>query len=69
MDRLKDKVAIVTGAGQGIGEGIAKKLADEGAKVIVSDLNEENAQKVATKIGQNAIAFKCDVSIKPKSTH
>lgn len=64
MDRLKDKVAIVTGAGQGIGEGIAKKLAAEGAKVVVSDLNEENAQKVAEEIGENAIAVKCDVSQK-----
>jgi len=64
MDRLKDKVAIVTGAGQGIGEGIAKKLAAEGAKVVVSDLNEENAQKVAGEIGENAVAVKCDISLK-----
>lgn len=64
---MKDKVAIVTGAGQGIGEGIALKLASENCAVIVSDLNEENAQKVAEKInqsGQKAVAVKCDVSKK-----
>lgn len=64
MDRLNEKVAIVTGAGQGIGEGIARKLAIEGATVVVSDLNEESAKKVADEIGQNAIAIKCDVSNK-----
>ena len=42
---LKDKVAIITGGGQGIGEGIAKKMFDEGAKIVVSDINEENAKK------------------------
>ncbi|MFA6492909.1 MAG: SDR family NAD(P)-dependent oxidoreductase [Patescibacteria group bacterium] len=65
MDRLKDKVAIVTGSGQGIGQGIAKKLANEGCSVVVSDLNEESAQKVADEInqsGQKAMAIKCDVS-------
>lgn len=64
---LKDKVAIITGGGQGIGEGIAKKMFDEGAKIVVSDINEENAKKVVLEIdpnGINAIAIKCDVSKK-----
>jgi len=67
MDRLKNKVAIITGAGQGIGRGIALRLAKENCSVVVSDLNEENAQKVADEInqsGQKAIAIKCDVSQK-----
>lgn len=67
MDRLKDKVAIVTGAGQGIGRGIALKLAQENCSVIVSDIDEANAQKVVDEIkqnGQKAIAIKCDVSKK-----
>lgn len=64
---LKDKVVIVTGAGQGIGESIAKEMSKEGAKVVVSDLNEENAKRVALEIdlvGGSVIAIKCDVSKK-----
>lgn len=62
---LENKVAIVTGAGQGIGKGIAIALANAGAKVVVSDLNEEHCQEVAKKIGEDkAIAIKCDVANK-----
>jgi 3-oxoacyl-[acyl-carrier protein] reductase len=64
---LKNKTAIVTGAGQGIGKGIALALAKEGARVVISDLNEENAKKVAAeakKAGGKAIAVRCDVSQK-----
>jgi len=64
---LKGKSAVVTGAGQGIGEGIAKVLASEGAEILVADLNLENAEKVAEGInddGGKATAFKCDVAQK-----
>lgn len=64
---LKGKSAIVTGAGQGIGRGIAQILAKEGAEVIVADLNLENAGKVVAEIkekGGRAIAVKCDVTQK-----
>jgi len=67
MDRLKDKVAIITGAGQGIGKGIALRLAKENCAVVVSDIDETNAQKVADEIkqnGQKVMAIKCDVSQK-----
>lgn len=48
--RLKDKVAIVTGAGSGFGEAIAKRFAEEGAKVIVNDIAEKAARRVADEI-------------------
>ena len=44
--RLKNKVAIVTGAASGFGEGIARRFAQEGASVVVADINYSNAQKV-----------------------
>ena len=49
--RLKDKVAIVTGAGSGFGAGIAKRFAQEGAKVLVNDINAESGARVAKEIG------------------
>ena len=65
MGRLQDKVAIVTGAGQGIGRAYALRFAVEGAKVVVADLNDTNAQQVAKEIesaGNEAIAVKVDVA-------
>lgn len=49
--RLKDKVAIVTGAGSGFGAGIAKRFAQEGAKVVVNDINAEGGARVAREVG------------------
>ena len=49
--RLKDKTAIVTGAGSGFGEGIARRFAGEGAKVIVNDINADAGKRVAAAIG------------------
>ncbi|MBY7144564.1 3-oxoacyl-ACP reductase FabG [Virgibacillus sp. NKC19-3] len=46
MGRLSDKVAIVTGAARGLGKGIAEKLSNEGAKVVIVDLNEEACREV-----------------------
>ena len=48
--RLKDQVAVVTGGGGGLGEGICLCLAREGAHVVVSDVDQELAEKVAAKI-------------------
>ena len=62
--RLKDKVIVVTGAAQGIGEAYAKGIAAEGASVVVADLNDAGEQ-VAKQIeadGGRAIFVKCDVS-------
>ena len=61
MGILDNKVAIVTGAGQGLGEAIARRFAAEGAKVGVCDMNGENAQKVADSLPE-AMAFAVDVT-------
>lgn len=62
--RLKDKIAIVTGSGQGIGREIALAFAREGAKVVVSDITDEifRVVKEIEAIGSEALAAKCDVS-------
>lgn len=63
--RLQDKVIVVTGAAQGIGEAYAKGLAAEGAKVVVADINEEAGEQVAEQIqsdGGSAMFVACDVS-------
>jgi 3-oxoacyl-[acyl-carrier protein] reductase len=54
--RLRDKVALVTGAGGGFGEGIARLFAEHGAQVVVADLNAEAARRVANEIGGLAVA-------------
>lgn len=63
--RLKDKVAIITGAGQGIGKAYALRFAQEGAKVVIAEINLKNAQAVAKEImekGGEALVIKTDVS-------
>jgi len=64
MGQLSGKVALVTGAASGFGEAIAKLYAKEGAKVVVADLNEQGAQRVAGEIGSNALAQQGDVSVR-----
>ncbi|MEP9364052.1 SDR family oxidoreductase [Nocardioides sp. CN2-186] len=58
--RFENKVVVVTGAAQGIGEAYARALAAEGASVVVADLNVESGQKVAADIG--GLFVRCDVS-------
>ena len=64
MARLKDKVAMITGAASGFGEGMAKRFAEEGAQVVVADLNAKGAERVAGEIGQAALPVTADVSLK-----
>jgi 3-oxoacyl-[acyl-carrier protein] reductase len=66
VNRLKDKVAIITGAASGFGEGMARRFAEEGAKVVVADLNAKGAERVASEIGKNAISVQTDVSQRPE---
>lgn len=69
---VRDRVAIVTGSGQGIGAGVAEKLAAEGARVVVNDVVAERAEAVASRIrelGGQAIAVVADVSRKDGAGH
>lgn len=68
---LSDRVAIVTGAGRGIGEAVALRLAKAGANLAVVDLDEKSAEAVAARIralGRKSAAIRCDVSSAPSVT-
>ena len=60
--RLKNKVAIVTGAASGFGAEIARRYVAEGARVAVADINEDGAKAIAGQLGEAALAVACDVS-------
>ncbi len=67
MEDLKNKVVVITGARRGMGRADALLFAQKGAKVVVSDVSQEDCQKVVDQIekkGGQAIAVKCDVSKK-----
>jgi NAD(P)-dependent dehydrogenase (short-subunit alcohol dehydrogenase family) len=63
---VKAKVALTTGGGSGLGEAISTRLAQEGATVIVSDIDEDSAQRVAQAIGDNAVALQQDVTVETR---
>src|SRR6201986_444450 len=60
--KLKEKIAVITGAARGIGKAIAERYVKEGAKVVVADLNEPGAKALASELGPNAIGLKLDVT-------
>jgi len=62
MNSLADKIAIVTGAASGFGAGIARRYIEEGAKVILADMNYEGAAKLAEELGERAHAVNCNVT-------
>ena len=65
MARLSEKVAIVTGSGQGVGLGIARALAREGAAIVIAEINPETGPAAAREIeeiGGRAVDVLCDVA-------
>jgi len=60
---LEDAVAVITGAGSGIGRATAHSLAARGARVVVTDLDADRAAAVAAEIGPAAVAQRCDVTV------
>ena len=62
MDRFAGKSALVTGAAQGMGRAIAERLVEEGASVVVFDIDAELAERTASELGDRAVAVGGDVS-------
>ena len=62
--QLEDRVAVLTGAGEGIGRGIASAFVKEGAKVVIAEINAELGNAAVSELGDNAIFVETDVSVK-----
>ena len=59
---VQNKVVLITGAAQGIGFELAKSFYSNGAKLVLTDINEEKVKEAALSLGENAIGLKCDVT-------
>lgn len=62
MSQLLNKITIVTGGASGFGAGIVRAYLNEGAKVVIADINGEAARQLAQELGPNASAIECDVT-------
>ncbi|MEU8139514.1 SDR family NAD(P)-dependent oxidoreductase [Streptodolium elevatio] len=72
MGRLRERVAVITGSGAGIGRGIARKMAAEGARILVNDIRPEAAEAAAEEIrkdfGVDVLVVPADVTVKDQAT-
>ena len=59
--RLTNKTAIVTGGASGFGEAIVKKFLNEGARIMIADINQTAAEALSEELGKNTVAVQCDV--------
>lgn len=64
MNRLSGKTALITGAASGFGAEMARQFAAQGARVLIADIQEGPAQEVASGIGAQAVALRCDVTVR-----
>lgn len=62
MGRLADKTAVITGAASGFGAGIARRFVEEGARVLIADINESGARDIAASLGDSADYCRTDVT-------
>ncbi|MGD0651444.1 MAG: SDR family oxidoreductase [Verrucomicrobiia bacterium] len=59
---LENKIAVVTGGAQGLGQAICQRLAQEGCEIVVADMNEDGARQTAVAVGGRSLSFKVDVT-------
>jgi 3alpha(or 20beta)-hydroxysteroid dehydrogenase len=62
MGRLEGKVAIITGASQGMGEAHARRFVSEGACVVMTDISPESGERIASELGENALFLQAGVT-------